>query len=534
MARFRFEGAVSTVLHDLLRPCLPNSGFAAISVATSYPSALHFPYPPILIQQRSWYYRFQKRIGKGNWKHYIERYQRPPSLENKQRIVYNYRPQFLEAKAAASWRWILPKAIAKATTSEQILDCVVTYRNKRKTPRHYMEILQRLVDVGGCDPSDWRFQLIVTRVRRNVKRFIDLPQLCHYYAHLHATNELEKLVRFLLARLHLYTPKQLTLIADGFGMCHLYDSTIFKRLASQLTLQLSQMASSDMATVAKKNVHPHRCFFFGWKIVGAFAATMDFNYKFLTLLSAEIQYRVCTPPMDDFPEDALVGSSSSLLSSSTPKIDRIPTLQDLVTIAEAFATVKFQDFQYFSLCASLLQQRLFAGSNYSITPSHVAQMVEALAKAKVNDIPLLENVLAHVDAFIFDYPPTCIAMIGNCTVKQLPSHLPHIRKIHQHMLMHLWEHLPLFDASTMVKSASFLKKSHYSIQEKYFLLLQLSNYCIELENQAHQIFDVGRLMEVFISLKLDIPDVYNILCKQIHRHLELFEPVDFARVVRSL
>ncbi|KYO03292.1 hypothetical protein PGSY75_0317900 [Plasmodium gaboni] len=227
------------------------------------------------IQKRFAYYRFHKRVGKGSWVGYIERYKVPRSIENTQRLIYNYEASYCEKKLSCSWLWMLPKKLALSTTSDEVLNVWVYYRHKKKKGYHYLKVLKRLVDVGFCSSSDWRFKLITSRIQNKINTFLNLPRICFYYGKLKATAQLENVTKMLYNRLNSYMPYQLILILRAFSYCHLQDIYLFNKIRDILQPQIQSLP-----------------FYYLIKIVESYSSCLIHDYLYLNKIVEEIIYRM--------------------------------------------------------------------------------------------------------------------------------------------------------------------------------------------------------------------------------------------------
>ena len=389
-------------------------------------------------------YRFHKKIGKGRWSRYVERYLRPAGLEHNQRLVYNYKPFFTVKKRSHRWMWELPKRIARATNASEVLDAWVHFRHRRhKRPYHYFKALKRLVEVGGCDPTDWRFRLIATRIIRIRRRFLNLPRAAKYFGMLSAGHYVVQLSTILAARAHLFTTQQLVQIAVAFARVRVHDKYLFRKLGTHFT---DDIESAPVAEVVQ--------------MVRAFAECHVHDYGFMAIAAQDIERRIglATQAFEgSFDEDTRQGLVSPLMC---------PSIAQLAEVAGAFATAKYLDFGFFEMCAMQLthilrnagvrrqtdRQRGREGGRQGwgergvwcivcgvcvcvvpagrVTPPIIAEMIEAFRKNKVNDIYLFEivsdthttmtthtqtirvcvgvgvvQVLAHMTQHMYDYPP---------------------------------------------------------------------------------------------------------------------------------
>ncbi|ETW32344.1 hypothetical protein PFFCH_00252, partial [Plasmodium falciparum FCH/4] len=218
---------------------------------------------------------FHKRVGKGSWVGYIERYKVPRSIENTQRLIYNYEGSYCEKKLSCSWLWMLPKKLALSTTSDEVLNVWVYYRHKKKKAYHYLKVLKRLVDVGFCSSSDWRFKLITSRIQNKINTFLNLPRICFYYGKLKATAQLENLTKMLYNRLNSYMPYQLILLLRAFAYCNLQDIYLFNKIRDILQPQIKSLP-----------------FYYLINIVESYSSCLIHDYLYLNQIVEEIIYRI--------------------------------------------------------------------------------------------------------------------------------------------------------------------------------------------------------------------------------------------------
>ena len=117
--------------------------------------------------------------------------------------------------------------LAQATTPNHVLDAWVLFRYRHpKRIYHYMMTLKRLVEVGGCEATDWRLQVLLSRLRGAYRRVINFDILLRYFSELGLYKEMEGLTRFLRPRLENMKPKQLVSVMQSFGKIQLRDPAI--------------------------------------------------------------------------------------------------------------------------------------------------------------------------------------------------------------------------------------------------------------------------------------------------------------------
>lgn len=117
--------------------------------------------------------------------------------------------------------------LAQATTPNHVLDAWILFRYRHpKRIYHYMMTLKRLVEVGGCEATDWRLQVLLSKLRGGYRRVINFDILLRYFSELGLYKEMEGLTRFLTPRLGSMKPKQLASVMQSFGKIQLRDPAI--------------------------------------------------------------------------------------------------------------------------------------------------------------------------------------------------------------------------------------------------------------------------------------------------------------------
>ncbi|CRG99776.1 conserved Plasmodium protein, unknown function [Plasmodium relictum] len=505
------------------------------------------------IQKRYAYYRFHKRVGKGSWVKYIERYKLPRSIENTQRLIFNYEASYSEKKLSSSWLWNLPKKIALATTSDEVLNVWVYYRHKKKKAYHYLKVLKRLVDVGKCSTSDWRFKLITSRIQNKINTFLNLPRICYYYGKLKATAQLENITKMLNHRLNDYLPYQLLLILKGFSLCELQDKHLFNKIRDLLKPHI--------------NIIP---FYYLTIIIESYSYCLIHDYLFLNLLANEIIYRInlCNNKylntsdennsthlkrdtlnelneentFNNFSNDCIndyenplynIESEHTLLKYKQDQFSYYPTMKNLVDIAYYFSNLKFQNYIFYDYISMFVIYML--KNNNCLNPYLIEKVILSFYKIKINDIKLFEHILKHIDNFIYDYPPSVLCSIGCHLSSLLPFYYSPIHKIFKKMLLSIKNHIGILNTDSLSKLSSFAHKAKMNKELQKEILFSINEQIKKNDNQNSKIiYDLPRLAEVLSFHNLIDATSFNILCKHLHSHLKYFEPCDFNRIARTL
>ncbi|CAD7925143.1 unnamed protein product [Amoebophrya sp. A120] len=168
------------------------------------------------------------------------------------RLVPAAHPSYRAARESKGWHWLLPKALANATTGNDVLNAFLRFRHKQpKKVHHYLKAMTRLTQVGGCDIADWRFKYIASRLKPLRFRIVNLPRLALMYAKLNAVKEVKELTRFLFAKLDWYSMQQLAFLVRAFAMVKLNDSFLLQAVIRRVldSLEFHHAATQSMCDV---------------------------------------------------------------------------------------------------------------------------------------------------------------------------------------------------------------------------------------------------------------------------------------------
>ncbi|KAL8450273.1 hypothetical protein Emag_003296 [Eimeria magna] len=310
-----------------------SSAAAAGKARVSFLSSIEQTLPlRVASLQRGFYYRFHKPIGKGRFSRYQEFFQKPRSLESTQRLLFNYEAPFAAAKASGLRALRLRKRLAAATNPQQLLHVLEAYRHMR--PRRCFMLLlalDRLVALGGCDPTDFRFRVLCRNILKAAKRFQSLlllwlllvllllllllvllplllllallllllallvvlllllgnkafgraqeesylPRVCWLLSQLRATAAVDALSRHLKPQIPLLYPQQLAVAAAAFGAVRLQHKCLLESIAAAAMPYLSEMHAGDLL-----------------KLLQGFAGAQLHHYGLVSAISSEVQRRV--------------------------------------------------------------------------------------------------------------------------------------------------------------------------------------------------------------------------------------------------
>lgn len=301
--------------------------------------------------------------------------------------------------------------------------------------------------------------------------------------------------------LPLYTSQQLCLTAHAFGVARLQDKRILLEVARLLEPRLAEVSPTDLV-----------------RLVQAFSNTEVCHYTFLTRISAQVQVRV---------QQASEGSAP---------VGATPTFQHLVEIAEGFATLKLQDYSYLELC-SYQTAHLLREGRWGPTPPTLAALCSACSLLKVTDIRLFESVLKHVSQHWYDYPASAMAEIGCAVAPAVPKPMKSdfVQEAYEHMFSVIKADCDMLSLRDIARAARFMAEvQHKQLKAAPGVEQALSTQLIARRNETKECFDVGRVVEVFAYRRPEDSSLFSCLCRHMHRHLAMFEPVDFVRFSRGL
>jgi hypothetical protein len=298
-----------------------------------------------------------------------------------------------------------------------------------------------------------------------------------------------------------YTPQQLCLTAHAFGEAGLQDKRLFIEVARLLEPRLAEVSPTDLV-----------------RLVEAFANTEVCHYTLLTRISAQLQVRV---------QQATEG---------TAPVGATPTFQHLVKIAGGFAALKLQDYSYLELCSYQTEHLLREGRR-GPTPPALAALCGACSRLKVTDTRLFESVLKHVSQHWYDYPASAMAEIGCAVAPSVPEPMKcdFVQEAYGHMFGVIKADCDMLSLRDVARAACFMAEVQRNRRDSAPGVEQaLSSQLLALRNETKECFDVGRVVEVFAFRRPDDSSLFSSLCRHVHRHLGIFEPMDFVRFSRGL
>jgi len=340
--------------------------------------------------------------------------------------------------------------------------------------------------------------LIFMRLKGNARKVLNKPRLAHLYAQLKGNDMLAHLSHFLYPMLPKYTPAQLALVLHSFGLAKLQDKHLFKEVTRVLEPQLAMVSPAELV-----------------RIVNAFASTEISHYAFIARVSAQIQVRV----QQESEGQAPPGSC--------------PTIAQLSEIAAGFSVLKFQDYSFFEMCTMqtthLLQTGL-PGPN----PLVLARLCSAYAKLKIHDVPLFAVVLAHIADHWYDYPSHSIAEIGASVAPVLPTDNESVQDVYRKMFSVMQTDADMLTLKGVELAARFMAEVDHKQEFVGGFSHVLGARLKDLKDESRERYDVARVVEVFSRRCPEDQLLFSCLCRHVHRHLGIFEPVDFVRFARGL
>ncbi|XP_952422.1 uncharacterized protein TA12395 [Theileria annulata] len=466
------------------------------------------------------HYRFHKRVGKGNWNRYVERYTKPASIENTQPIHFNYKASYQSTKNSLSYLWDLPKKIAAATSSNKLLESWIYYRHKRKKLYHYVLALKRLNEIKEVDISDWRFKLIVKKVikrsryftgifsQQNSHEFSDLPTVCLYLGNLKCVDAIEKVTYHLIERMEYYSPLQLGRICSAFSSCRIFNKYLFSLVATRFISLIDIAENASILAVARVILQ------------FAFSNCMVYNFRLFNSVSLEFLRRLSNDIAHS--KERQINCSHLMFSFKTshrpPNVDQ---LVNLVPLAESFGISKYKDLNYFETLSNVLIDNL--NTCEIVEPSIISRAISVYNKLKINDVQLLEIVMI---------------LFYLCWIRFILSHITFLQFSKSHSIASIMK-----DISSMIPRglnlhteltdiAIFAKNTGLANVE---LINSIQNSVLKnsVKDQSPD-YDCPRLFEILSSKSNLTEDSFKLFCLYSRRLLNKFEPCDFLRVSRLL
>lgn len=379
----------------------------------------------------------------------------------------------------------------------------ILFRHKHpKRTFHFFKVLKRLVDVGGCEQTDWRLRFITSRLHRKHRKVMNLPRLAKYYAELRITDELEHVSRFLRKMLPRYTSHQLALTAHAFGIAKLQDKDMMSRIARLIAPQLNEVTPLELVRLAQ-----------------ALASTEVCHYTLLSQISAQVQVRVQQAG------NAGNAASGEVIPGSCPDFAQ------LMDLGDAFAQLKFQDYSFFEM-VSLQAQTLLLEGLPGPTPPTLAKLCQSMTRLKVHDIRLFEVILAHVGEHWYDYPATSLAQIGSALSPVMPR--GEVEDLYRKMFNQIRQDRDTLTCRGVAAAACFMAEVDHKGQFVPGFFQALAQRLMGLKDETRECYDVARVTEIFSRRCPEDHALFSTLCRHLHRHLGFFEPVDFVRFTRGL
>ncbi|CDJ64545.1 hypothetical protein, conserved [Eimeria necatrix] len=431
--------------------------------------------------------------------------------------------------------------------------------------------LERLVALGGCDPSGFRFRILCRDIIKAAKRFQNLPRVCWLLAQLRATAAVDRLSRHLKPQLPLLYPQQLVTAAAALGTARLQHKSLLNAIAAAVMPYLSEISAGDLL-----------------KLLQGYAGAQLHHYGLIGAISAEVQRRVhvaaaaaaeaAAAAASRGARTAAEGGSSNDSSKSNATGDSlqwgtedtwmqeasgaavaatepaaapgrkrrqqnqitgiVPSIEQLVAFLESFTDLKYRDWSFLQLLSRQLQEALEQASpdrGFSLaSPALLGRALESLRQLKANEKALLLAVLDHMHTHLHDCCPASLALVGRCTAEQLPPCLPHIREKHKDFLLVLRDMCPVLELEEVVSAAAFASTACVRRTIKDAVFKGLTERIMSLQDTPGGLSDVPLLAEILLRRQQLSADTFDVLARLLHRHLDVMEPQDLSRLSRFL
>eukprot|EP00913_Durusdinium_trenchii_P003828 g3545.t1 len=151
---------------------------------------------------------------------------------------------------------------------------------------------------------------------------------------------------------------------------------------------------------------------------------------------------------------------------------------------------------------------------------------------QVHEIRLFEVILAHVEDNWYDYPAWSLAEIGAALAPIMPS--ARFENVYRQMLTQIRHDRDTLNLRGLTAAARFMAEVDHKGQFLPGFAEALAQRFMALKDESKERYDVARVTEIFAKRCPEDQALFSTLCRHLHRHLGIFEPVDFVRFTRGL
>lgn len=172
-----------------------------------------------------------------------------------------------------------------------------------------------------------------------------------------------------------------------------------------------------------------------------------------------------------------------------------------------------------------------------LTPAMLTDALRAYELLQMSEYELFNAVMAHIDAFVYEYPVRDLVNIAGVLGKVMPYGDEDVQRIYGRILRvfrHEYEYLNL---NSLVEAAKFVSTVKTIREPNADIFAKVAERVEALRYEGREKYDIARLMEL-LAKRLpswkENEQLVSCLCKHVHRHLQFFEGVDFVRALTAL
>ena len=364
--------------------------------------------------------------------------------------------------------------LAQATTPNQVLDAWVLFRYRQpKRLCHFMMTLKRLVEVGGCDATDWRLQILLSRLRRGYKRVINLHTLMGYFSRLGLYQEIDKLTLFAKPRLPFLKKEQLVSVMESLGECQTRDSAIMGLCMRRLSRNYESLSTRD-----------------GICLISALGNSEIRNTRFVSLILSEI-------------------------------VKRDLSLDEYCALISATRSARYRDFCVAELAVAKAKASLTNGENLD----EVCRLVKELSLIGVNDIMFSKHVAITVDPDQVSLS-SLISLVSGCIgIVDSEILLPHFALIRESVIL-------IDSHSELLHAASAVDRASSAVPDSKSFLTELGYRLTHLGREKEK-YNTALLANIFARNEVFSKRIWKAIWADTRYSVPHFEPEDFLTAAKT-
>ena len=366
--------------------------------------------------------------------------------------------------------------LAQATTPNHVLDAWIQFRYRQpKRIHHFMRTLKRLVEVGGCEASDWRLQVLLSRLRGGYKRVINYDILLKYFSDLRLYNEIEQLTKFVKPHIPLLKPGQLVSIMKSYGTCQLRDTAMLGLCMRYLGRDHSALSTKDLIS-----------------IVSSLGGVEIRSTHLISLILSELLKRELT--IDQF--------------------------CDLISAARS---ARYRDYALAEL--AVLKGRKVLDQKERRNWDQLCRLVHELNLSGIDDVTFCEEIISVVDPDSVSLESLIALVSASVGIVETDSVLNHFNVIRDSVIL-------IEETSQILLVASSVDRAKENLPFACDLLVELGARLVDLPRES-ETYNVASLAEIFHKNQIYPEKLWKALLSDTRICLPDFEPNDFLTAART-